>query len=310
MSRSLRVIGRILMVFLALLGAGMATVLIVFPRSEPASDLSIDLTPARVERGRYLVEHVANCLDCHSERDWDYYGGPVMAGTEGQGAPLRVLRPHVLSANITPAALGDWTDGEIVRAIASGISRDGRPLHPFMPYDTYARMTNEDLVSVVAYLRGLPPIDNTVPLPEESWPITLMGRLLPKPYTAPPEVDPTDTVAYGRYLADIAECSFCHGSDFAGGREFDIPGTDQRWASVNLTPHPKNRVGTWSRENFVGVFKSFAPPGGREIPGTEINTVMPWYRFAGMIESDLGAIYDYLRTMEPIEPAEADRAEK
>lgn len=120
MSRSFRVVSWILMVLLALLGAGIASVLIVFPRREPASDLSIDLTPDRVERGRYLVEHVANCLDCHSERDWDYYGGPVIAGTEGKGAPLRVLRPHVVSANITPAALGDWTDGEIVRAISSG----------------------------------------------------------------------------------------------------------------------------------------------------------------------------------------------
>lgn len=297
------------MVLLVLLGAGIATVLTVFPRSETASDLSINLTPARIERGRYLVEHVANCLDCHSDRDWNYYGGPVIAGTEGQGAPLRVLRPHVLSANITPAALGDWTDGEIMRAISSGISRDGRPLNLFMPYDTYARMTREDLISVVAYLRTLPPIDNTVPLPKESWPIRLLERLLPKPYRAPPEVDPSEPVAYGRYLADISECSFCHGSDFADGREFNIPGTDQRSASANLTPHPKNRVGTWSRENFVSVFKSFAPPGGREIPGTEINTVMPWYRFAGMTEADLGAIYDYLRTIKPIEPGGRVRAQ-
>ena len=56
-----------------------------------------------------------------------------------------------------------------------------------------------------------------------------------------------------------------------------------------------------SRENFVGVFKSFAPPEGRVIPGDEVNTVMPWSRYAGMTEEDLGAIYEYLRTLEPVE---------
>jgi len=286
--------------------SGLAILLLVFPRSAEPPDISIERTPERIDRGRYLVEHVANCLDCHSERDWSYYGGPVVPGTKGMGAPLRVLRPHIQSANITPAALGAWTDGEIVRAFTSGISRNGRVLNPFMPYDTYAQMSEEDVYAVAAFLRTLPSIENDVPLPRESVPIRLLSRILPKPYDPPPTVSPNDSVAYGRYLANIAECSFCHGADFSGGRRFRIPGTDQRWASVNLTPHPKNRVGTWSRENFIGVFKSFSPPGGREIAGTEVNTVMPWYRFAGMTESDLGAIYDYLRTLPPIEPVAED----
>ena len=286
--------------------AGLAILFLLFPRSSEPMKLSIERTPERIERGRYLVEHVANCLDCHSERDWSYYGGPVVPGTEGMGAPLRVLRPHVHSANITPAALDSWTDGELVRAFTSGISRDGRVLNPFMPYDTYARMSKEDVYAVTAYLRMLPPIDNEVPLPQESLPIRLLSRILPKPYDPPPPIAPDDSIAYGSYLANIAECSFCHGADFSGGRRFRIPGTDQRWASVNLTPHPQNRVGTWSRENFIGVFKSFSPPGGREIPGNEVNTVMPWYRYAGMTESDLGAIYDYLRTLPPIAPVSTD----
>ncbi len=301
LARLFRILRTVLIVLTALVGIIAAVVLLAFPRSQPAADLTIDPTPERIERGRYLVEHVANCLDCHSDRAWEYYGGPVVEGTAGRGAPLRVLRPHIQSANITPAALAEWSDGEIARAIASGIGRDGQALHPFMPYDTYAHMTEADLHAVVSYLRTLPPIENTVPRPEESWPMRLIGRVLPKPYSAPEPVDPGDAVAYGRYLAGLAECSFCHGSDFSGGRMFRIPGTDQEWPSGNITSHPSNRIEAWSRDNFIGVFRSFAPPEGRVIPGDDVNTVMPWSRYAGMTEEDLGAIYEYLRTVEPVE---------
>ena len=298
--RVFRILGVVLSLLVAAVAIGLATVYLAFPRSEPPPELSIEATPVRVERGRYLVEHVANCLDCHSERDWRFYGGPVIAGTEGMGARLDVFRPQIHSANITPAALGPWTDGEIVRAITAGVGRDGRALHPFMPYDTYARMTEEDVHAVVAYLKTLPPIENVPPPPDDALPIEILGRLLPKPWEPPPPVEEGVTAAYGRYLAEIAECGFCHGAELAGGRHFRIPGTDQRWPSENITPHPSNRIGGWSRENFVGVFQSFAPPDGREIPGDEINTVMPWSRYAGMTESDLAAIYEYLRTVEPV----------
>ncbi len=278
----------------------LAIVLLAFPRSQPASTVIFERTPERLERGRYLVEHVANCLDCHSERDWNLYGGPVVAGTEGKGAPLLVLRPRIQSANITPAALADWSDGEIARAITAGIGRDGGALHPFMPYDTYAQLSMEDVAAVVSYLREMPPIENDPPRPG-GWALRLVGRLLPKPYDPPEPVDRSDSVAYGRYLTKIAECSFCHGGDFAGGLLFRIPGTDQEWPSANITPHPSNRIGGWSRDNFIGVFRSFAPPEGSRIAATKVNTVMPWSRFAGMSEEDLEAIYDFLQTVEPVE---------
>ncbi len=306
LTRLLRIMRIVLLALLVLVGVGLAIIFLVFPRSRPAADLRIERTLARVERGRYLVQHVANCLDCHSERDWNYYGGPVVVGTEGQGAPLKVLRPSIQSANITPAALDEWSDGEILRAVTAGIGRDGRALHPFMPYDTYAHLTEEDAHATVSYLRTLPPIANSVPRPDDNWMIRLVGRILPQPYAPPPPLEPGVTVEYGRYLAQIAECGFCHGSDFAGGRMFQIPGTDQEWPSENLTPHPANRIGAWERENFIGVFKSFAPPAGREIPGNEVNTVMPWSRFAGMTEDDLGAIYEYLRTVPPVSQSQPE----
>jgi len=302
MARLLKVVKVLLGLGVVLIGGGLAFLLLAFPRSEPASNEVIERTPKRVARGRYLVEHVANCLDCHSERDWDRYGGPVVRGTEGQGAHLLVLRPAIKSANITPSALGDWTDGEIARAMTSGIGRDGAALHPFMPYDSYAHLEAADVKAVVSYLRELPSIENVVPKPKDNLAIRLLGRTLPKPYVAPEPVDRTDSVAYGGYLTAIAECSFCHGGSWTGGRTFRIPHSEQERESANISPHPSTRMGAWSREEFVGVFKSFAATDGIDVPEGQANTVMPWARYAGMTEQDLGAIYDYLRTVEPLTP--------
>ncbi len=310
MRKLLSVLKVLVLAFTAVVGLALGAALLFFPRVSPAEEVADRLPRGDVERGRYLVENVANCLDCHSERNWDFYGGPVVPGTEGKGAPLRVLRPETWSANITPAALGEWSDGEIARAITAGVGRDGRALHPFMPYDSYARLAPADVAAIVAYLRVMPAIEHTPPKPEEGFAFRLLARLLPKPYEAPEPVDPTDRVAYGRYLAGVAECSFCHRADYSGGRSFRIPGTEERGTeervlSENLTPHPSNRIGAWSQENFIGVFRSFAPPEGSRIPGDRINTVMPWSRYAGMTDEDLAAIYEYLRTLEPVkqEPA-------
>ena len=286
----------------ALLLAALGVVWIVFPRVAPAAVVEIELTTGRVERGRYLVHHVASCLNCHSERDWSRYGGPVVEGTEGKGAPLRVLRPSLWSANITPYALGAYSDGELVRAITSGVNQRGQALHPFMPYDSYAHMLEEDVNAVVAYLRTLSPIEFDTPIPDEAWPIRLIGRILPRPWEPPPQPDLVDSVERGRYLATIAECSFCHGSDYSGGQRFRVP-EGPEIVSSNLTASSSTRIGSWSRDNFIAVFQSFADETLRltPVPPGSPNTVMPWHTYAGMTRQDLGALYDYLRTAAPVE---------
>lgn len=59
------------------------------------------------------------------------------------------------SKNITPFALKKWTDGGIYRAITSGVSKDGHPFFPVMPYPNYNQMATEDVYSLIAYLRSL-----------------------------------------------------------------------------------------------------------------------------------------------------------
>ena len=69
----------------------------------------------------------------------------------------------------------------------------------------------------------------------------------------------------------------------------------------NLTTAPGTRFSGWDRDNFIGLFRSFAGEP-HSVPPGEPNTVMPWKRYSGMTDEDLGDLYDYLHSLEPVEP--------
>lgn len=283
---------------LGLLGVGFGYVLLAYPPEVPVPDVHVDGTEEQVERGRYLVQHVAMCLDCHSRRDWSLYSGPVVAGSEGGGGPVEFFGPVANSANITPFALGDWSDGEVVRAITSGIKKDGRAVHPLMPFDSYAAFLPEDILAIVAYSRTLEPIER--PVEETGGLLRLIGRLLPRPWEPRPPLDLSDPIVRGEYLVEVAECTVCHSSDLGGGRVYELPSGGARRAS-NISPDATG-IGALGRDNFIGIFRAFASEASRRIPVPEdqVGTVMPWTRYAGMTEEDLGAIYAYLRSRPPV----------
>ena len=118
----------------------------------------------------------------------------------------------LVSRNITPSALASWSDGEIVRAFTEGVSRDGTPLFPLMPYSMYGRhMAQEDAQAVVAYLRTIPPRTQQIAERHLQFPLPLVVRTMPAKATAPAtHPDPSDRIAYGGYLVEIAACAECH----------------------------------------------------------------------------------------------------
>jgi hypothetical protein len=67
--------------------------------------------------------------------------------------------------------------------------------------------------------------------------------------------------------------------------------------SKNLTPHATG-IGNWTREAFIARFKAYSEP---LTVAPEDNTLMDWNAYAGMTETDLGAIYDYLQSLPPVE---------
>jgi mono/diheme cytochrome c family protein len=315
----LKILGWVLVVAVAAAGGAVGWFLVRFPEERPASTEKVEATPARLARGRYLLDHVTDCLVCHSDAYADRFAIPVKAGTEGQGGfpfgPKLGVPGVVQAQNITSDpefGIGAWTDGEVMRAIREGVNRRGGALFPMMPYLGYREMSDEDVRSVVVYLRTLPPIHHAVAPRKLDFPVNLMIRLAPRPLKGPVTApDPKNALAYGKYLVDIAGCRECHsphdekgrlvpGADFSGG--WLLAGPWGRVVSANITPDPHNYMGQASREEFIGRFQSLLSLGGENAPVAPPgkNTVMAWTRYAGMTREDLGAIYDYLKTIRPV----------
>lgn len=285
------------------------------PAQRPASAEKIQATPEMIARGKYLADMA--CLHCHTEPEptrWSFLGNDDKRGSgglcwdESMGFPGKVC-----SANITPdprTGIGQWTDGEILRAIREGVSRDGRALVPIMSYDDFATLSDDDARAIVAYLRTLPPIEKAHPKPAVKPPLSIVMKFLPKPLDGPVAAPAADALSRGRYLTTIAGCKGCHtpvderhvplpGKDFSGGQAFKLP-----WVTVtsaNITPHATG-LGDRTRENFIAQFKAFSGPEIRDAKVNPAqNTVMPWLTAAQLTEEDLGAIYDYLKSVPPVE---------
>lgn len=305
---------RLFGVLAVLAATGVAYLYAAYPAAIPVEELRIEATPAKLDRGRYLFDHVAGCADCHSTRDWTKYGGPVTPGTVGKGGDLFGtnigLPGNFYARNITPAGVGDWTDGELVRAITTGVDRHGEPLFPIMPYPVFGQMAREDIEAIVAYMRTLPAIPNPVPSHSYEFPMQFVVRTLPTPAAFVTRPEPADRVRYGAYLAK--GCGDCHtpavqgrpiaGMHYAGGMEFPLPGGGYV-RTANLTPDAATGLGTWTEQQFVDKFKAMAEAPDQVLTTpTDMrkNTVMPWKLLGGMTREDLGAIYAFLRSLPPV----------
>ena len=203
------------------------------------------------------------------------------------------------------------TDSELMRTITCGVTKDGRALFPLMPYLGYNHLTQEDLYSIVAYIRSLQPITNEVEDGSIDFPVNMIIKTVPpKSFIPSPEPDKTNTVSFGKYLVTIASCGDCHtqmekgkpivGKEFAGSFPFQFPGGIVR--SANITPDKISGIGSWAKEDFINRFKSMDPEKypPSQVSTEEFNTPMPWTLYAGMSNEDLGAIYDYLQTLKPV----------
>ncbi len=309
-------IGAVIIAGLAvLIISGSVYFTLTYPKDVPIINVKVVTTPERIERGRYLANNVAVCIDCHSSRDFTKFSGPVVPGTEGMGGAIfgeeSGLPGTVPVKNITPASLGNWSDGEIIRALTSGLDKNGESIFPIMPYENYHTMSEEDLFSVVAYLRTLKPIENEVGRKQLDFPLNFIEKTMPievyKPFKSP---DKSDMKAYGKYLVTLGACIHCHtkaedgklveGMEYAGGGEVKLPFGIIR--SANITPDVETGIGSWTKEEFIQRFKSMASEQAKniEIKQGDFNTTMPWTMYAGMTEEDLGAIYEYLHSLKPV----------
>ena len=313
MKTLLKIVGGLVVLVLVVAACGFGYLMFAYPSVPPPTAFKIDATPERLARGKYLNDHVVGCTTCHTKRDWTKFSGPVMADRLGAGGESFNLGPAgmLYSKNITPAGIGTWTDGELLRAVTQGVSKDGTPLFPLMPYPHYGALDEEDVHAVLAYIRSLEAIEGVAPDRELNFPLNLVVRTIPSANTFTKRPSPEDKVAYGRYMTKAALCSDCHtpiddrgtplpGMDFAGGMEFYETG--YRVRSANITPDASTGIGSWTETQFIDKFKGFETPTSATLtePEKPQNTVMPITAYAGMTREDLSAIYAYLRTLKPV----------
>ena len=297
-------------VLLALLAGGATFAELRSPRQR-AVDVTkrFETTPARLARGQYIVEAEAHCLHCHSERDWKTHGAPVLPGLLGAGWDIPWQDNHmpgpVFAPNLTPdpaTGLGNIQDDAVARAIREGVSHDGRALF-MMPWQNYRHLSDEDVASVVVYLRSLPAVARSRGTTAIAAPVRWFLKAAPAPITAPVVNDvATEPVARGKQLAEVGQCEGCHtpvdarhqplpGMAYAGGQAFTVDGV--RTLSANLTPDASG-IAHYSEELFVRTMRT------GNIGGRRLAPIMPWSEIRKLTDADLKALWAYLKTVAPV----------
>jgi mono/diheme cytochrome c family protein len=277
-------------------------------KARPLNDRKFQRTPERLARGKYIVNGMGECFACHGPSDPSRPGWPPVRGKEGSGYADYTRSGELLyvAANLTPdreTGVGNWTDDMLARAIREGVGRDGRLLDPtHMPYEFYRAMSDEDLASIIVYLRSIPAIRNPLPAPKRSDDIAAPFAI---PINAPvPVPDSSTPVKRGAYLVQIGACQWCHtlrdqqtrqplsGLEFAGG-DLINPNPFGQATSANITPDSSG-ISYYDEAFFLRVIHT------GKVGARKLNPVMPWWFFGHMSDNDLKAIFAYLRTLPPV----------
>ena len=245
---------------------------------------------AQVEQGRYLFS-TRGCIDCHGAN-----GGGKTVIQEGA---MLVISPNITAgANSVTSAykIEDW-----VRTVRHGVKPNGNPVM-IMPSEDYNRLTDDDTAAVIAYVRQLPPAAGARPvvrLPTMVKVLYALGAVKDAAETIdhalppPLPVAPTVSLEHGAYVTNT--CMGCHGARLSGGF---IPGAPPSWpATANLTPGKGSVMRRYpTAEIFLATLRSGLRPDG-----TAISPVMPINSLKHMTDTDLLAVYSYLKTLPPVE---------
>jgi mono/diheme cytochrome c family protein len=279
------------------------------PRARVLTDRRFEASPARLERGKYLVTTARTpCMLCHSPMDTTGGGWKVAEGRAFTGRNWAVDgAPFVTAPNLTPdpeTGVGTYTDDQLARAIREGISHDGRALFPIMPYEKFRAMTDEDLASVIVYIRSLKPQKNVMTPTAVPFPLSRLINGVPQPVEGAVTADLSTPEKRGEYIVRMAACEDCHstrddqgnlipGFSFAGGTPLPFEGR-KTIASANITP-AVNGIPYYTEELFIETIRT------GKVRARELDAFMPTRYYAGMTDQDLKDIFAYLKTLKPVE---------
>jgi mono/diheme cytochrome c family protein len=266
------------------------------PRAIPLGRTAAPHAADLVKRGDYLAR-AGDCVACHTTP-----GGKPFAG----GLSLQTPFGAIVASNITPArvtGIGGWTDEAFIRAVRQGVSADGHYLYPAMPYTAYAKVTDEDLLAIKAYLDTVPAVDDSIDADQLPFPYNIRQLMFGwnlvffdgRPF-AP---DPKQSAAWNRgaYLVDgLGHCAACHTAKnlLGGDKAYLQGGVLQGWYAPEITGNPYTGVGSWSVEQLAGYFKTGANDHAvASGPMAEAVTNSTQY----LTDSDLTAMATYLKSV-------------
>lgn len=283
------------LVGLAALAAGVTGVGLFLAQQKMRRHVDVPVQPvamrsdgAALERGRYLYAS-RGCLDCHGAN-----GAGRLFLDDGNG--LRIAGPNITTG--PGGVVAGYRPEDWVLSIRHGVNPQGRPLM-IMPSEDYNRLTDDDLASLIAYLRALPPTAGEGAVVELPLPVrALYGLGYIKDaaaridHTLPPSAPVPEgvTVAHGEYLASM--CQGCHGAGLAGGR---VPGSPPDWPpAANLTPGEGTALALYpNADSLIAMFRSGRRPDGSAVK------VMPFESLSEMSDTDLRALHLYLKSLPP-----------
>jgi mono/diheme cytochrome c family protein len=274
-----------------------------YPNIKASTDTTI------INRGRSLVYGPAHCADCHAPKQFRQQLAKGMEVPLTGGVLFDLPIAKIYTKNITPSkyGIGNMTDAEVARALRYGVDPSGRALVDFMPFHN---TSDEDLTAIISYLRVQKPVDSIVPEHKLNFIGQAINAFLIKPVgpsgEVPVSIKIDTTVQYGKYLAaSVANCRGCHtnrdmmtgaftGPDYAGGLTFMEKGDTGTYVftTPNLTPDAATgRLRAWTQQQFINRFRM-----GRVIS----QSPMPWEAFSRMSDTELKAIFKYLRALKPV----------
>ncbi len=292
MKKALKWIGIGLLAVLALVGLASLYFSISFENRMAATfevnphEMSIPSDSTALLEGARLAS--IHCKGCH---------GQDLGGTKFFDDPSMGSIP---ASNLTSGKGGVGTmyqDKDFVRAIRHGVKKDGKPAF-IMPAKEFQHLSDQDLGNIVAYLKTVPPVNNTWEGPHLTYLAkTLAGTGLFGDIINAENIDHASltnvtapasgaTADYGKYLVEISGCYSCHGEEL-NGKSSGEPGAP---LAPNITTG--GALGNWSQAQFITTLRTGTTPDQRKLDPK----FMPWEGFKLMNDDELAAIYLHLKT--------------
>ena len=307
----------VLILVVVVLAAGISAVgwqVVLGPKARPVTAQTFERTEARRARGEYLVENVVGCFHCHSEHDLTNPAAPVKAGMKGAGWQMPIPElGTVIAPNITQdveTGIGGWTDDEIARAIQEGVNKSGQALFPVMPYLNFRNIDDEDLASIVVYMRTVPAVKMARERTKLIFPLSILVKTMPVPLPSHgPRPAPVRATAVdrGAYLVkNLSNCGECHtpsddkgqplaGLGFSGGGEFhNLLDNMKPIHSLNITPDASG-IAHYDEALFIQTIRTGT------VVGRPLNPIMPIENYRGMTDADLKDIFAFLQSLPKVQ---------